>query len=63
MNSLDPDKAHGHDMLNIQMITLCADSIWKPLSIIFNGCLKGGGRFPSDWKKAHVAPVQKKGDK
>ena len=62
INNLDLDKAHGHDMLSIRMIKLCGNSICKPLSIIFNDCLKEG-KFPSDWKKAHVAPVHKKGDK
>ena len=41
---------------------MCGNSICKPLSIIFNDSLKEG-KFPSDWKKAHVAPVHKKGDK
>ena len=62
INSLGPDKAHCHDMLSIRMIKLYGDSIWKPLSIIFNDCLKEG-KFPSDWKKAHVVLVHKKGDK
>ena len=61
-NNLDPNKAHGHDMLSIRMIKLCGNSICKPLSIIFNDCLKEG-KFPSDWKKAHVVSVHKKGDK
>ena len=62
INNLDPKKAHGHDMLSIPMIKLCENSKCKPLSIIFNDCLKEG-KFPSDWKKAHVVPVHKKGDK
>ena len=44
------------------MIKFCANSICKPLSIIFNDCLKEG-KFRSDWKKANVVPVHKKGDK
>ena len=44
------------------MIKFCGNSIYKPLSIIFNDCLKER-KFPSDWKKAHVVPVHKKGDK
>ena len=61
INNLDQNKAHGHDMLSIQMIKLCRTSICKPLSIIFNDCLKEG-KFPSDWKKAHVVPADKKGE-
>ena len=62
INNLDPNKAHGHDMLSIRMIKLYGNSICKPLSIMFNDCLKEG-QFTSDWKKAHVVPVHKKGDK
>ena len=62
INNLEPNKAHGHNMLIIRMIKLCGNSICKPLSIIFN-FLKEGKLFPSDWRKAHVVPVHKKGDK
>ena len=41
---------------------MCGNSICKPLSIIFNDCQKEG-KCPSDWKKALVVPVHKKGDK
>ena len=62
INNLDPNKAHGHDMLSIRMIKLSGNSICKPLSIIFDDCLKEA-KFPSAWKKAHVVPVHKTGDK
>ena len=62
MNNLNPNKAHSHDMLSIRMIKLCGNSICKPLSITFNDWLKEG-KFPSDWKKIHVVPVHKNGDK
>ena len=61
-NNLDLNKSHGHDMLSIRMIKLCGNSICKPLSITFNDCLKEE-KFPSDWEKAHVVPVHKKGVK
>ena len=43
------------------MLKLCATLILKPLHILFynsviNGC------FPSEWKKANIIPVHKKGD-
>ena len=41
------------------MLKLCGDSIWKPLEIIFNNCLKEG-IFPDEWKKANVVPIHKK---
>ena len=62
IKNLDPNEAHGHDMFSIRMIKFCGNSICKPLSVTFNDCLKEG-KFPSDWKKAHVVPVHKKGDK
>ena len=62
INNLDPNKAHGHDVLSIRKIELCGNSICKPLLIIFNDCLKESKSL-SDWKKAHVVTVHKKGDK
>ena len=59
ISHLDPNKAHGHDMLSIRMIKLCGNSICKPLSIIFNDCLNEG-KFPHEWKKANIVPVHKK---
>ena len=61
INKLDPQKAHGHDMLSIRMIKLRGDSIYKPLEMIFKSCLNQG-IFPAEWKKANVVPVHKKGD-
>ena len=49
-------------MLSIRMMKLCGESIYKPLNLIFKSCLETG-QFPSDWKKANVVPVFKKGDK
>ena len=41
---------------------LCGKSICKPIDLIFQGKIKQG-KFPTDWKKANVVPVHKKGDK
>ena len=49
-------------MLSIRMLKLCGESIYKYLNLIFKLCLETG-QFPSDWKKANVAPVFKEGDK
>ena len=62
IKNLDPNKAHGHDMISIRMIKLCGISICKPLEIIFQNCLRSG-KFPSEWKKANVVSTFKKGDK
>ena len=59
INSLDPNKAHGHDMMRIHMLKICGESINKPLGIIFRASLEHGF-FPRYWKKANVVPIHKK---
>ena len=56
INNLDPNKAHGHDMISIQRLKLCGPSLCKPLSIIFKLCLSQM-KFPMEWKKAIVLPM------
>ena len=62
IRNLDPNKAHGHDMISIRMVKICDDSICKPLKLIFQSCLESG-KFPSECKKANMVPIHKKGDK
>ena len=59
IKKLDPNKAHGYDMMSIRMLKLSVDSVWKPLEIIFKNCLKEG-IFPDEWKKANIVPIHKK---
>ena len=47
---LDPNKAHGHDKINIRMIKIYSTSICKPLRFIFNHCIDNG-IYPREWKK------------
>ena len=62
IKNFDPNKSHDHNMLSISMLKLCDESIYKPLNLIFESWLETG-QFPSDWKKANVVSVFKKGDK
>ena len=62
IQNLDPNKAHGHDNISIRMLKICGSSIYKPLEIIFKQGIETGF-FPSEWKKANVVPIHKKGDK
>ena len=62
IRNLDPNKAHGHDMISIRMINICDTSICRPLKLIFQAFLESG-KFPNEWKKANVVPVHKKSDK
>ena len=49
-------------MISIRMVKICDDSTCKPLKLIFQSYLESG-KFPSEWKKANVVPIHKKGDK
>ena len=62
MQSLDPHKAHGHDVISIRMLKICGVSICKRLGNIYKACIEKG-KFPSEWKKANIVPVHKHGDK
>jgi len=62
IRSLDISKSHGHDNLSNRMLKICDSSIVKPLIKIFRNCVEDG-KFPSQWKKANVTPIHKKGDK
>ena len=59
---LDPNKAHGHDMISIRMLKVSGDAIIEPLFKIFKNCLKCG-IFPDDWKKGNIVTIFKKGHK
>ena len=40
IKSLDPNKAHDHDMISIRIIKICNASICKLLELIFRSCLE-----------------------
>ena len=44
------------------MLRICGPSVIKPLTLLFNNCLRHGVS-PNDWKKANVIQVDKKGNK
>ena len=56
------NKAHGHDEISVKMLKLCAPSICRPLTLLFENCL-ASGEFPNVWKKSNIVPVHKKLDK
>ena len=62
IRNLDRNKAHGHDMISIKMVKICDASICKPLKLILHSCSESG-KFSSEWKKANLVPIHKKGDK
>ena len=50
IRNLDPNKAHGHEMISIRMIEICDTSICRPLKLIFQSCLESGS-FPMNGKR------------
>ena len=62
INNLDPNKIHGHNNINIRMLNICDDSIFRPLNIIFKLCFCKD-KFPLEWEKANIVPINKNGDK
>ena len=62
IQNLNLNRVHGPDKINIRLIKICGKSLCKPLEMIFKSCIIKG-EYPSEWKKANVVPVHKKGDK
>lgn len=56
VKNFDPSKSHGHKMLNICILKLCGESIFKSLILLFKSCLETG-QFLSEWKKTDVFSV------
>lgn len=59
IKNLDPNHAHGNDMISSYMLKICGNSISKPLQLMFRSCIKNG-EFPFEWKKVSVVPMHKK---
>ena len=57
--NLNPNKAHGYDVISILMLKICGDSIWNVLELIQKSCIESG-KFPTKWKKASIDTVHKK---
>ena len=56
IRALNINKLHCHDDISIRIIKICQSALVKPLSIIFNNCVRTG-TFPFIWKKSNVMHV------
>ena len=59
MKSLKPKKSHGIDGITSEVLKLGAEVLAVPSTYIINSIVTG--KFPTDWKKAKVIPLHKKG--
>lgn len=62
IKKLDVNKSEGSDGINARILYELHDVILTPLTMIFNNSLKLES-VPKNWKKAHVAPIHKKGNR
>ena len=56
------NKTPGPDKISPRILQEVKHQISKPLAILFNKSLRDD-KVPSDWKRANVTPIFKKGDK
>ena len=62
LETLDVNKATGHDGISAKIVKAVAEEISPPLSTLYNLFIKKG-QWPCDWKKGDWTPVYKKDDK
>jgi hypothetical protein len=62
ISKLKANMTSGLDQIPAFIIKDCANVFLKPLSILFNMCLKTA-TFPEVWKQSRITPVHKSGDK
>ena len=56
IRALNVNESYGHGDISIRMIKICDSALVKPLSMVFNSCVRTG-TFPYIWKKSNVIPV------
>ena len=59
LESLDPNKANGHDGISAKILKTGAEEISLSLSTIYNSCIKKG-QCPCDWKKGDCPTTYRK---
>ena len=62
IRSLNGIKVHGDDDILVTIITMCDESLIKPVAFIFRDCI-ATCVYQDIWKKSNIVPGDKKGIK
>ena len=62
LQQLDPNKAQGPDKIPAKVLKELSEELALPLTVLFSKSLEKG-ILPSDWKKAEITAIFKKGNK
>ncbi len=62
IDKLRPEAAAGPDKIGPQLLQALKEEVSAPLAAIFNESLSSG-LVPTDWRRANVTPIYKKGSK
>lgn len=62
LKGIKPDKSMGPDQVHPRILTEAKEVLTAPLTALFNKSLNDG-KLPTDWKKANIIPIFKKGDR
>ena len=62
LSEVDVKKAVGPDNISPRLLRQCADELARPLTSLYNLCLRTS-TWPTAWKTSNVVPVHKKGGK
>ena len=62
LNKLKSDKSPGPDNIHPKLLHEVAAEVVRPLTLIFQKSVSEG-KLPSDWKKANITPIYKKGSR
>ena len=62
MNNIKENKATGPDGIPGRLLKMCSLELVDVFTLLFQASLKQG-TVPEDWKKAHIVPLFKKGDR
>jgi hypothetical protein len=62
LQDIDPEKSLGPDKIHPKVLKEARSQLARPLTLLFNKSFNEG-EIPTDWRKANVTAIFKKGDK